>query len=474
MITSTSSSFSNVLKVALCGGCLWIGGCAVGPDYKRPDVAVPTAFKNAAPVAANGPATAVTDTWWTLFEDDDLTRLSQEALQANLDIKAAMARVDEARAATRSSSSSFFPSLDLAPSLRRGRSTSGVTNSTYTLPLDLSYEIDIWGRLRRDYEYYHNLDRASAEDLVVVRQTALADLAQGYFTLRLYEEQTDIVTKAIELYRRQMALTESKANAGFAPKTDVLQVQNLIDQAETQLIEIQRSRAKQETAISLLVARPPSEFSLERRLATAHLPQIPAGLPASLLNRRPDVMEAEHKLVAANAKIGAAKADFYPTLSLTGAAGFESLDVNNLTNWQNRIWSVSPGLTLPIFEGGKLRAGLAQARASYEEQLAVYQSTVLGAYRDVENELSDIRLLTQEIAAIDKTLGSAKENVRLTELQYKQGLSSALQLITANQTELSAELSKASAENERLTASVLLIKAIGGGWESDAEPKPAK
>jgi multidrug efflux system outer membrane protein len=452
------------------GACLLLGACSVGPSYQRPDVAPPAAFQQA-PDPAAVPVPVVLDShWWTLFGDDDLNRLAGEVLAANQDVKAALARVDEARALTRSARGDFFPSLDLAPSVRRARTpgATSTTTTTYNLPVDLSYELDVWGRLRRQYETQANLERASAADFAVVQQTALADLAQGYFALRLYDRQLDILERALDLFRKQLELTQGKQKAGLALQTDVLEAQNQVDGAENQLLEVQRSRVKQEHALALLTGHPPAGFSLARRIVTVPAPEVPAGLPASLLSRRPDVAEAEYRLIAANAQVGVAQANFYPTLSLTGSAGFESLDLGSLTNWENRVWSVAPGLTLPLFSGGKLTAALAGAKASYEELAAKYRSTVLGAYRDVEDELSDLHLLAREEKAFDQSLASARENFRLTELQYKQGLTSYLEVITANQTLLTTELDSARAWNDRHAASVLLIKALGGGWDPAA------
>lgn len=467
---STCARFASVMALVV------LAGCAVGPNYQRPDLKTPAAYKETNSTSPTADTAPLASDWWTLFQDATLTRLAEQTLQANLDVRVAMARVDEARAATRGSRSSFWPSLSLDPSVRRGRSVSASTgrastSTSYSLPLDLGYELDVWGRLRRQVEYYQNLERASAADLAVVRQTALADLAQAYFSLRLYAMQKDVLARAVGLYRRQLDLTDKKFKAGLVPQTDALQAQNQIDQAETQLIELERQTARQEHAIAVLLGLPPAafveQFDLKSRI---ELPVIPPGLPATLLSRRPDVAEAEHQLIAANAQVGGATANFYPTLSLTGSAGFESVQLSRLTDWENRVWSVSPGLTLPIFQGGKLRAGLAQAKANYEAQLATYKKTVLGAYRDVEDQLSDLRLLADEARALGVTLHSAQENVRLLELQYKQGLTSSLQLITADQEMLSTELSLSSVENDRLIATVLLIKAIGGGWNPESEP----
>jgi multidrug efflux system outer membrane protein len=469
----TRNRFSPVRRIgtlAAAGLLGLVAGCAVGPDYKRPDTKPPAAFKNAG--AATTDAGVLSDSWWTLYGDKELSGYCEELLKANTDIRAAMARVDQAHASKLSAGSSFFPSLAAEPNMRRSRATSSLTgkattSNTYSLPLDLNYEADIWGRLRRQYEYYHNLEAASAEDLAVVRQTALAELAQDYFTLRLCDAQTEILTNAVDLYNQELAFTKTKKNAGLASQSDVLTVQNQVDQAKTQLIEIRRTRAKQENAIAILLSRDPSGFSVAPHQRQILVPKPPAGLPATLLDRRPDVREAEHRLAAANAEIGIAEANFLPTFSLTGSAGYQNSSTNDLTAWRNRVWSISPGLNLPIFEGGKLRAGYKGAKASYAEALANYEKAVLGAYGDVENGLSDIRLLAEEIDAYTVTETSASENLRLVRMLYDQGLASSLQLITANQNLLTARMSKASAENQRLAATVLLIKALGGGWTPD-------
>jgi multidrug efflux system outer membrane protein len=443
-----------------------VAGCTVGPDYRRPEVPGTTAYKHA-PDAA--PAPFLPGQWWTLFADADLTRLSEQAMRDSQNIKAAIARLDEARAVTQSARAGYYPALTLDPSARRSRTPGskgfpGVTSNSFALPLDLSYEIDLWGQIRRQYENATNLEIASAEDLEFVRQTTLADLAQDYFTLRAYDAEAAILTDTIKLYNDQLVLTQKKFATGLSAKTDVLTVQNQIDSANNQLLEELRSRAKEEHALAILLGLPPAGFTLEPKIGVVAVPEVPPGLPPALLSRRPDVAEAEHQLIAANALIGVAQSAFYPTLSLTGSAGFESVNLSSLTNWQSRIWSLSPGLSLPIFEGGKLNAAVAQARASYDAQVAAYRTAVLTAYQDVEDELSDLHFLKLEADALDHTLANAKENRALIVVQYQQGISSSLDLITADQTELTTRLNVESTRNQRLAASVLLIKALGGGW----------
>lgn len=446
--------------------------CAVGPDFKRPDVAAPAAFKTATEAEKAEPVLA--STWWTLFNDPEISRFAEETLRSNLDIRAAMARVDQARALTRSAEGDYSPQVALNPTAARTRSaTTDRTTNRFSLPLVASYEVDVWGRLRRQSEFYRATEAASAADFAVVLQTALADVTQGYVNLRLFDTQRLILEKALALYRRQLELTQIKFKSGLALQTDVLKASTSVDSAINQLAENERLRAKQEHALAVLLGRAPSELTLERGSLVTAVPVIPAGLPSELLTRRPDVASAERSLAAANAQVGVAKANFFPSLSLTGAAGFESVDLQNLTEWGNRAWSFGPSLSLPIFQGGKLNAALKQAKARYEEGTALYRTTVLGAFRDVEDQLSDLHLLADEATTLEATLVSAREYSRLTELQYQQGLTTYLQVIDANQTLLTNELSAARTQAQRLAATILLIKALGGGWDPQVSPSLA-
>ncbi len=305
-----------------------------------------------------------------------------------------------------------------------------------------------------------------------VRQTTLADLAQNYFTLRSYDAEAGILEQTLDLFNQQLVLTQTRFTTGLSAKTDVLTVQNQIDSARNQLMEVRRSRAREEHAIAILLGLPPAGFALEPKTVAMAAPVVPPGLPPTLLSRRPDVAAAEHQLIAANALVGVAQAGFYPTLSLTGSAGLQSVNLNSLANWQSRVWSLSPGLTLPIFAGGKITAAVAQARANYAALVAAYRTAVLGAYRDVEDELSDLQYLKSESEALDQTLANAKENRALLVVQYQQGIASSLDLITADQTELTTRLNIENTRNQRLAATVLLLKALGGGWTPPPDSPP--
>lgn len=447
---------------------LLLAGCAVGPNYQRPAVAVPPGFKSAQAPEQAPPV--ITAEWVALFQDPKLVELLHQALAANLDIRAAIARVDEAQAALQQARAAFLPAVDLDPSVRRSGNALG-TSTLFSLPLALSYEVDVWGRLRRQYEYYQATRAASADDLALVQQTIAATVSQAYFNLQYYDREIRVLREALNLFRKQVDLTTMKFKAGLTLPTDLLQARNQVDTATNQLIEVRRARAKQEHAIALLLGQPPAAFGLDEITTVATVPAIPAGLPADLLNRRPDVAEAERRLVAANAGIGVAIAEFFPTFSIGGSAGFQSSSSANLLKWESRIWSLTPSANLPLFRGGAQVAAVEQNRARFRELLANYRTAVLGAFRDVEDELSDLHLLAEESASLEQTVANAREYARLTELQYQQGLTDYLQVIIANQTLLNNELQAAAAQNNRLAASVLLIKALGGGWSDPDAPR---
>lgn len=367
--------------------------------------------------------------------------------------------------ATSTSGSSGIGSLLSSAGSSSSQEGSPISNM-YRIPFDLSYEIDIWGRVRRSYESARAQVRASEYDLEVVRQTLLADVAQNYFTIRSLDEQKRFFDRNLAAYQEQVDLTSNKYNAGLIGETDVLQATLQLESAKADMFDIQRQRADLEHAIAILMGRAPVDFTLPPRTLDAVPPAVPAGLPGDLLRRRPDVAEAEQDLIAACAEIGVAKAEFFPKITLTGSAGFESSDVKDVLDWNSRFWSIGPGVSLPIFEGGKLRANLREAKARYDELLAAYRQSVLSAYVDVEDSLTDLHLRADQALAQEKALIASREYVRLTRIQYEGGLLDYLPIVDAEQASLSNELTTVKIRNERLISTVLLIKALGGGWEA--------
>lgn len=500
--------------LALLALMLGVSSCKSGPDYERPSLALPEGYKSAA-ATESGSADLKLD-WWRMFNDSELNALCEEALEGNLDLSAAMARVVQARASAASVKSGFYPVISMNPSATRSGSSTqsaasetsgldtvsstlgqvssllgavttlaqgeipslggtsatqsasaGASSSTanrFQLPFDLSYEIDFWGRLQRSYESAQAQVQASIYDLEVVRQTLLADLARNYFNLRVLEAQQEILERNLALYREQAELTRKQYEVGLVDETNALQAEIQLEATQAQATDVQRQRADLEHAIAVLLGRAPVDFSLEPKRMDTDPPVIPAGLPADLLRQRPDIAVAEENLKAACAEIGVAQAEFFPSIKLIGSAGFQSAAMEDLLDWQSKTWSFGPSISLPIFQGGQLKANLQKAQARYEELAAVYRGTVLGAFKDVEDSLTDIHGRTEEVQARAKAVAAAREYLRLVHIQYNTGTIDYLNVINAEQTLLNNELSEVQALNERMISTVLLIKSIGGGW----------
>ncbi len=412
--------------------------------------------------------------WWLLFEDPELNTLEDATNKENQDIKAAMARIDEARALARITKSQFYPQIGFNPSASRlalMRTSSGKSSGTYTntsLPLDLSYEVDIWGQVRRAYQASKAQVQFSVDDYQVVLQTAEADVATDYFTIRSLDAQDEIFNRNVGTFRKQVELTQAQFKAGLVSQLDVVQAQAQLDSTIQQEIDVRRQRVDLEHAVAILLGRPPSEFSVPIKSLALTPPIIPVGLPSDLLRQRPDVAESEQNLIAANAQIGVAVSQFYPKVQLTGAAGFQSIDLQHALDWENRVWSFGPNVSFPVFLGGQLESNLAQAKARYDELLANYRTAVLGAFRDVEDSLTDLHLRADEAGSQELAVQASRESVRLSTIQYQRGLVNYLQVIDADRTLLANELTAAQILNQRLDSTVLLIKALGGGWDSHA------
>lgn len=450
-------------------GAVMLAGCKVTSDYQRPVVQTPTTFKSA--TTQEAPPSRLGRNWWRLFNEPELETLCQRALAGNQDVRAAVARVAQARAGTQVTASQFYPVVTLDPSagVSKGMGTAR-TIMTAGIPFDLSYEIDIWGRVRRSVEAAQAAEAATADQLAVIQLTLLADLAQNYFTLRSLDTQIQIVARNLDLYRQQLALVERKLKAELVSRVDVAQARVQVEATQTQLLELQRQRADIEHAIAALLGMAPAELTIKPRPLDISPPRVPAGLPAELLGRRPDVATAERALASAAASVGVAQANFYPVVRLTGAAGYESISTRNVLNWQNFVWSLGPSVSIPIFEGGRLEGQLAQTKARYDELLANYRQSVLVAFREVEDALTDLHSRADQAASQDKAVAAARDYLSLVQVQYERGLINYLQVLDADRVLLSNELTAAQIRNQRLVASVLLIKALGGGWEAPGTP----
>jgi len=460
-----------------------LSGCAVGPKYRRPSAPVPSQFKgSAAPIAQESAIAPIAySDWWRVFNDPVLDRLETEAGAANKDIRVAVARVDQAEAAARYSRSFLSPTVTLGTSVSRTReaqnrpnngNTGGraATYNDFQLPLFLSYEIDAWGRVRRSLEAARDVYQGTEADLRFVRLSVEANVAMDYYSLRENDAERAILDATIDQLQQALDLNTNRFRGGIASELEVQQAKTLLDQTKAQAQALDVQRAQLEHAIATLTGRPASEFSLPRSPFDGLPPSIPPGLPADLLARRPDVAEADRFVAAATAQIGVARTAYLPSISLTGFAGFESVNIGSLFSWQNGIASLAASALTPLFNGGRVRAGVDQARAAFRGSLAQYEKTVLTAYQEVEDQLAALRVLSGEAQSEADAVADARRAEEIAMNRYKTGLVGYIDVLTAQTTLLSNERVAAQISGQRMVATVVLVKALGGGWLGVATP----
>lgn len=453
------------------------GVLTVGPDYKRPTNSLPSAYKatELGSWKEGQPLENVPKgNWWEVFQDPELNDLETLALESNQELRAAIARVTQARATARVARADLMPTLTLAPSYERQRyspnqnpSFGPLTANTFSVPLDLSYEIDIWGRVRRGFESARADAQASLADYYNVLLTLQADVAQNYFALRALDAENNTVTATVGLRNEQVRLVRSRFEGGIGNDLDVARAQTELATTEADAAALAQQRAQLENALAILVGANPSGFHMPALTNSNWNPQppaIPAGLPSSLLERRPDVAQAERQLAAANARIGVAKAAFFPVVSLTASGGYVSGDIQTLFNWESRVWSIGPSISLPIFSGGRNRANYKRSQAAFDESVARYRQQVLVAFGDVENSLAGIRYVADQAAAQQRAVSNSRRAADLAAERYRSGIVSYLEVVDANREALASERGNAQLAGQRLNITVQLIKALGGGW----------
>jgi multidrug efflux system outer membrane protein len=471
------------------GSVALLSGCTVGPDYVPPSVPQAPAYKESEGMGEHGnwkkgePQDAVSrGNWYSIFHDPKLDELEAQAFNANQTLRAAVARVTEARAVARESEADFYPTIDFEGSGGRQRTSpnngqlvaesAGTPggpraynfNSATVVPFDLSYEVDLWGQVRRAFEASGDQAQATLADFENVLLMLRADVATNYFALRSLDSEIDVQRRTISAYQDNLNLTNSRYSGGISTELDVEQAKATLAAAQSQLAAFQQNRATFEHAIAVLVGVPPSSFSIPFHPLDITPPAIPPGLPSDLLERRPDVAAAERRVAAQNAEIGVAIASYFPVVRLTGQTGFDSGDIGLLFNWESRIWSYGPSVQFPIFEGGRIEANVKQQRAAYEENVANYRQAVLVAFQDVEDSLSSIRYLQLQYEAEDRAYVSYQKALDLTNARYTSGLVSYFDVIQAQNLALQAQQLTVQLAGNRIAATVRLIKAIGGGW----------
>jgi multidrug efflux system outer membrane protein len=454
---------------------LGAGACTVGPDYEPPDVEDITPaswrWKPAEPREA-----ADKGEWWRLLGDPALDTLVAQALEHNQDLRSAVARVDAARASARIAKSEFFPSLSIGALYRREATSGNLPTpipvsvpaghlSTYSIPLDLRYEVDLWGRVRRSFEAAGARAEATVADYRNVLLTLTADVAASYLQIRSLDGEIALLERAIELRADEVRIASARFEAGSVPEIDLAQAELELASARALLADAQRWRERAFDALALLCGQPPGSFQLPEGSAGAEPLVVPAGLPSALLERRPDVAAAERRLAAANARIGVAEAAYFPALSLTGQAGFLSDEADELFSADSRVWSITPSVSLPLFTGGRTAAEVEQAEAAHEDALAQYRQSVLVAFREVEDALTDVALLAVEAEATSEALASARRVTELAQARYEAGHSPYLEFVEAERAQLDRERALIQLGYLRHAASIGLIKALGGAWD---------
>ncbi|HUJ00762.1 MAG TPA: efflux transporter outer membrane subunit [Usitatibacter sp.] len=452
---------------ALCS-LVAITSCAVGPDYEKPPVETPAAYKEAGPWVKAQPAdSAPKGKWWEVFRDPQLDGLMEQVSVSNQSLKAAEARYREATAAVESARAQLFPTLGANASASRSRSSlPGETGRRYDLSLNASWEPDFWGRVRRLVEASREEQEATAGDLENARLSLQGELATDYFQLRATDAQIVLFQDTVKAFQTSYTLTENRYRAGVAAKSDVAQAETQLKSTQAQEIDLRATRAQLEHAIAVLVGKPPATFSITPASVDLHIPSIPPGVPSTLLQRRPDVSAAERRAAEANARIGVAEAAYFPSIDLTANGGFSGAAIANLVSAPNRTWSLGVAAAETILDFGARSADVASARAAYDEAVANYRQAALGAFQDVEDDLATLHWLSEEASVQDEAARAARESVALTLNQYKAGTVSFLNVVIVQASQLSEDRSVVTVLERRLAASVALIRALGGTWEA--------
>ncbi len=458
-------------------------GCMVGPTYHRPAAPMSDTFKEAPPEGWKlaQPNDAIPrGTWWTVYNSPELNALEDQVNISNQNVLLAMAQFREARDQIRIARAALFPTITTTPAVTASRANVAARTSTgtvtpgpslsgfvvdYSLPVDLSYQADVWGSIRRSVRAATATAQASAADLENARLTYHAQLAQTYFQLHGLDGDADLLQTTLQLYGQSLQLTKDRLEAGVASGADVAQAQAQYEGTRAQYIDVGVARAGFEHAIAVLVGKPPAAVSIPADLLRAPPPPVPVGVPSALLERRPDITATERTVAAANEQIGIAQAAFYPTLTLNASAGFASTALSTLLTWPSRFWAVGPSLAATLFDAGRRHAQVDLEEAAYDATAATYRQTVLTAFQQVEDQLAALRILEQEAAAEAQAVKAAQDALDIVNAQYRAGTADYLAVIVAQTTLLQDRRTELDILTRRLVASVLLIEALGGGWD---------
>ena len=456
-------------------------GCAVGPKYRPPVVQPPSAYKEMGdwkPAQPNDQNLG--GEWWTIFQDPQLNELEQQINVGNQNLKAAEAQFQQARAVLRYYRADYYPTVTAGPSATRtmnsanaptGSTLRGTTYNNFVLPFDFSYQLDVWGRVRKNVESYREQAQASAADLATVNLSMHADLALDYFQARSLDAEEQLLNSTVKQYEQALELNESRFQGGIGSEVEVEQAKTQLQTTRAAAIDVGVLRAQYEHAVAILIGKPPAEFSLPPLPLAAPPPHVPISVPSELLERRPDIAAAERRVASDNAQIGVARSAYYPLISLGASGGFQSSAITALLNGPSGLWSIGAAAVETVFDGGRRHALNDQARASYDYQVAAYREDVLSGFQQVEDNLAAVRILESEAKVQDEAVAAAQKSLDLSVIRYKGGVTSYLEVITAQSAALANEVTAVNILGRRMANTVLLIQALGGGWDRSTLPE---
>lgn len=456
-----------------------LAGCTVGPKYQRAAVPSPPAYKTEGPWREAAPKDSIPKgAWWEIFHDDGLNQYEQQLLKANQSLAAARSRLDEARSLARVASAGLFPVASTDPSASRNRYsgnrpqvlTSGtpLTQNAFEIPFALNYEVDLFGRVRKNLEASNAALQGSAADLQNVQLVLSAELAADYFSIHELDAEAQVVQESVKIQQQGLILVDQRHRGGIASGLDLAQQQTLLDSTTTQLHLIEQQRAQFEDAMAVLTGNPASTFKVAVAPLTATPPAVPLGMPSDLLERRPDIATAERTMAQQNALVGVAKSAFYPQLTISGSGGFQSVSLGSLITAPSAFWSLGGDVLQPIVNGGRNRANLAAQRAVYDESVANYRESVLTAFQQVEDSLTSLNALSQAAESQTAAVSDAKRALDIANNRYVGGLTTFLDVITAQSVLLTNQRLSTQLLGQQMVASVFLVKALGGGWDASA------
>jgi len=456
-------------------------GCVVGPKYHPPVVQAPSAYKEVGdwkPAQPNDQSLG--GSWWMIFQDPQLDALELQVNVSNQNLKAAEAQFQQARAVLRYYRADYYPTVTAGPSATRTRISAnspsssilrGATYNDFVLPFDFSYQADVWGRVRRNVESYREQAQASAADLATINLSMHADLALDYFQARSLDAEEQLLNSTVTEYEQALELNENRFQGGIASEVEVEQAKTQLQTTRAAAIDVGVLRAQYEHAVAILIGKPPAEFTLPPLPLTAPPPHIPISVPSELLERRPDIAASERRVASANAQIGVAKSAYYPLINLGASGGFESSAITTLINGPSGLWSFGMSAVGTVFDVGRRRSLNDQARAAYDYQVAAYRENVLTGFQQVEDNLAAVRILETEAKVQDEAVVAAQKSLDLSVTRYKGGVTSYLEVITAQSAALADEVTAVNILGRRMANTVLLIQALGGGWDRSTLPE---